>query len=47
MDWVLLVIMALFATWGGGVWTGHLAGGAIHILLVVAIVMVISRIVES
>jgi len=45
MLWILFVILLIL--WGLGLMTGYTMGGAIHALLVIAIVVVLVRVIRG
>ncbi|HEV8445439.1 MAG TPA: lmo0937 family membrane protein [Gemmatimonadaceae bacterium] len=47
MDLLLILIVLLFLGWGGGLAIGYTAGGLLHVLLVVAVILVMVRVLQG
>ncbi len=45
MLWTTFVI--LFVLWGLGLTTGYTLGGVIHVLLVIAIIVVLTKVIQG
>ncbi len=47
MDLLTILIVALVILWAGGYFAFHIAGGLIHLLLVVAVVVLVIRLLQG
>ncbi len=47
MDLLTVLVVLLVIAWAGGYFAFHIAGGFIHLLLVVAIVVLVVRLLQG
>jgi uncharacterized membrane protein YtjA (UPF0391 family) len=47
MDPLLLIVIILIVLWLGGMGTAYTAGGLIHVLLVIALVVLVVRLIQG